>query len=347
MDGLLGQLLDGRYRLVERLGEGEMGVVYRAEPPEGPSVAVKVLSERLVQDAGQRERFQREARALFGLQHPHILAAHDFGVVAGRPYLVMELLQGRLLEEIVDAHGSLPPERAVELMAQVLDALAFAHGQGAVHRDLKAGNVFVVERPGEPPVAKLLDFGLVKFIDEQRWGSGGPQLTAFGSIFGTPAYMAPEQAAGATADARADVYAAGVLLFELLTGRWPFEEEDRLEMMRAHLMRPPPTLTERHDRLRFREELEAVVARALAKEKGERFADAGEMLAALRAVPTPLAVPREDSERTLEAGAIPPEAASSPRVRPGGGQRRLLLWLGGVAFGLTVALGFALWLARG
>ncbi len=337
-DGLLGQVLDGRYRIVERLGEGEMGVVYRAEQPEGPAVAVKVLSERLGKDAGQRERFQREARALFGLQHPHILAAHDFGLVAGRPYLVMELLQGRLLEEIIDAEGPLEPSRAVDLMGQVLDALAFAHRQGAVHRDLKAGNVFVVERPGESPAAKLLDFGLVKFIDEQRWGSGGAQLTAFGSIFGTPAYMAPEQAAGANADARADVYAAGVLFFEMLTGRWPFEEEDRLDMMRAHLMKPPPTLTERHGSLRFRPELEALVARALAKEKQERFADAGEMRDALRALPRPYASSSLDDDRTLEAQA---EAEASARS-----DAREVSWklvLGGVAVGLAVVVGAALW----
>ncbi len=336
-DGLLGQVLDGRYRLVERLGEGEMGVVYRAEQPGGPPVAVKVLGDRLADSPDQRERFEREARALFGLQHPHILAAHDFGVVAGRPYLVMELLEGRPLEEIVDAHGPLPPEEAVRLVGQVLEALAFAHRQGALHRDLKSGNVFVLERPGQPPTAKLLDFGLVKFVDEQRWGSGGAQLTAFGSIFGTPAYMSPEQASGATADPRADVYSAGVVLFEALTGRWPFEAEDRLEMLRAHLMQQPPTLTERHETLRFRPELEAIVARALAKEKEERFADAGEMLAALRAVPRPLALPKDAPvgfERT---------PAGAGRSGGAGSRRLLVLLVAGSLLLLAAGGGLAAW----
>ncbi|MFW6050234.1 MAG: serine/threonine-protein kinase [Myxococcota bacterium] len=300
-DALLGRVLEGRYRLVARLGEGGMSVVYRAEQDDGPPVAVKVLHEELGEDPDLRERFEREARALFALQHPNILEVHDFGIVDGNPYLVMELLEGSSLDAMLE-HGPPDPDTAVDLARQLLTGLAFAHGQGILHRDLKAENIFVQRTPEGRFVAKLLDFGLVKFVDQGRWGEART-LTTQGMIFGTPAYMSPEQTTGAPTDARTDVYSAGVILFELLTGLWPFMEEDRVSMFRAHFTTPPPTLGETREEYEFHPALEAVMQKALAKKPDDRFADAREMLAALEAVPAPVARPRGGRVRRGTAGA--------------------------------------------
>jgi len=283
----LGRVIDDRYRLTELLGEGEMGAVYRAERPDGPPAAVKILHEDLGTDPAQRERFEREARALFALAHPNILAVHDFGVTEGSPYLAMELLEGMSLDRYLEEQEP-PPNEALDLVAQVLEGLAFAHGRGVLHRDLKSENVFVTHGPDGRPMAKLLDFGLVKFVDDERWGAGN-KLTVMGSVFGTPAYMAPEQCAGAPVTAAADVYAAGVILFEALTGEWPFMEESRLNMFKAHLTAPVPALRDTRQGLWTCDELEALTRRALAKLADDRFPDAGAMLEALRALPSPAA----------------------------------------------------------
>ena len=302
VDPLPGKELDGRYRIVEKVGEGGMSAVYLAEQLDGGGrVAVKVLHDHLVSNADQKERFEREARALFGLEHPHILRVHDFGVHDGLPYLVMELLDGVPLDKYVE--DSPPdPDTALAIARQTLDGLAFAHRQGALHRDLKTENVFVSRDASGTPSVRLLDFGLVKFVDDERWGSGAKALTAFGEVFGTPAYMSPEQATGAPVGPQSDVYSMGVVLFELLTGQWPFMEESRVDMFRAHMMKPPPALGATRPDLEFRPELEALVQKALGKTPAERFADATQMLAALDAIPRPAAWAQG-------AGAPPPHAA--------------------------------------
>ncbi|MEM7609042.1 MAG: serine/threonine-protein kinase, partial [Myxococcota bacterium] len=166
--GLIGAVLDGRYRLLSLLGEGGMGAVYLAERTEdGASVAVKVLLEELGDHPETVQRFEREAKALFGLSHANILKVHDYGLVEGRPYLVMDRLDGASLDTFVE-DGPLPPERALDIAEAVLDALAYAHDLGAVHRDLKTENVNV----GADGHVTVLDFGLVKFTDDDRWGKG-------------------------------------------------------------------------------------------------------------------------------------------------------------------------------
>lgn len=305
MDPLIGTELDGRYRLLEAIGEGAMGRVYRAERMDGTGqVAVKVLNEDCTREPDLRERFEREARALFGLTHPNILDVQDYGVIGGQqPYLVMEMLEGQSLDELVDER-TLDPAVALDLGRQVLAGLAYAHGLGVLHRDLKTENVFVVQTPDGRYYAKLLDFGLVKFVDDERWGEGR-KLTVAGSVMGSPAYMSPEQGTGGQMDARSDVYSAGVVLYELLTGNWPFVADSRVEMLKAHLLEPVPALAAGREGLVARPELDALLRTSMAKEMGERFADAGQMLAALDAIPAPAARLQSVVPAQAPAGSLP------------------------------------------
>ncbi len=283
-----------------------MGRVYRAERLDGTGiVAVKVLNEDCSEHPDLRERFEREARALFGLSHPHILDVQDYGVIEGRqPFLVMEFLSGQSLEEMVE-QAPLDPDTAVELARQLLTGLAFAHTQGVLHRDLKTENIFVVKTPEGGMQIKLLDFGLVKFVDDQRWGEGR-KLTVAGSVMGSPAYMSPEQGTGGQMDARSDVYSAGVVLYELFTGTWPFIGETRMDMLKHHLLSPVPPLNQGRPELAVRPELDALIQKAMAKEADHRYADARQMLAALEAIPKPIAW------LGAPMAASPPQSAPQP-----------------------------------
>ncbi len=349
-DPLIGRVLDDRYRIVARLGAGAMGVVYRAEVAGGSPVAVKVLHEELGDDAELRERFEREARALFGLEHPHILRVHDFGIVSRAPYLVMELLEGANLDTLME-EAAPDPETGLEIARQMLRGLAHAHAQGVVHRDIKAENVFVARDAHGRPSARLLDFGLVKFTDDQRWGKG-QKLTLLGTVMGSPAYMSPEQAVGAPIDVRSDVYSAGVVLFELLTGTWPFVEEEMGDMMRAHVTQRPPSLGATRPDRRFHPALEAALTRALEKDPDARFADAAEMLAALEALPRP-AVYRADTGASAGSAAAPhraPQAAAPLAAAAPPKRANAPLWLALGATLLAALLGVGallLWLLHG
>ncbi len=309
---LIGQTIDGQYFLKSLLGEGGMGAVYRASHADGPDVAVKVLHEELGGDADLKERFEREARALFALEHPHILGVHDFGIVDGSPYLVMELLNGVGLDTFIE-NTPPDPDTAIAIEKQLLTGLAFAHSKSIVHRDLKTENVFIAAQPDGDRIAKLLDFGLVKFDDDEKWGSA-KKLTMAGSVMGTPAYMSPEQISGAPTDSRTDVYAAGVILCELLTEIWPFMEDTRMAMFRAHLTMPPPTLTELSESHEFAPALEDIYQKAMSKKPEDRFAGAGEMLAALDAVPGTCAWPKGERPPTPLAPLAPlgPVSSTAP-----------------------------------
>lgn len=304
----------GRYRIVSLLGEGGMGSVFRAQRIDGgEDVAIKVVLEGLEDAEAIRERFGREAKALFGMEHPNVLRVFDAGDFQvdgkeGRPYLVMELLDGVPLDTMVE-EGPLPPDQAFELSRQVLTGLAFAHEAGVLHRDLKTENVFVGYDAQGNPVAKILDFGLVKFVDDDRWGQSS-KLTVTGAVFGTPAYMSPEQCAGAPVDARGDVYSAGVIVYELFTGAWPFMEETRLEMFKAHMTQPVPPIATHVEGAQVQPALDALIVKAMAKLPKQRFQDAREMLAALQAVPQPALV--------LGEAAMAPASGtpSSPLLNP-------------------------------
>ena len=268
------------------LGQGAMGVVFRGRRSDGSRVAVKLLHGEALESADLRKRFDREARALRELAHPNVLSVLAVGTDGDVPYLVTELLEGRTLESLLSS-SRLEPDRALAIADQILSGLGVAHHHGIIHRDVKPENVFLV-KDGVSERAKLIDFGLVRFGAN---ASAGPSsvLTAMGTMMGSPAYMAPEQGFGQEATERSDVYSAGVVLYELLTGAWPFVAEEISDMIRAHALAPVPSLSESRPELEPKPALEAVVMRALAKRPPDRFADAREMQRALRAVGKPAA----------------------------------------------------------
>ena len=296
----------GKYRLERRIGQGATGVVYRASGPEGGTYAVKLLAEALAKVPMLRRRFEREARVLDELRHPNIVAIQSFGIADDAAYLVMEYLEGQGLDERLHAEA-FDPRKALMIMAPVLDGLAFAHDAQIVHRDLKPANVFwesrtpanggsLEEASVDTARIKLLDFGLAKFLSTDQMSADGT-LTRRGRIVGTPAYMAPEQISGLGLDARVDVYAAGILLYELLADARPFEYESRSQLLRAHLFEDLPPLGIKAPGLVVDERLERVIRRALAKDPEQRYANASELRAALADFDETAVDPRGTSPR--------------------------------------------------
>jgi serine/threonine-protein kinase len=241
-DALLGTVLAGRYRIEQLLGKGGMGAVYRAEHVHmRKAVAVKVLHKEMTAFPEIVARFEREAVAAGRIEHPHVVSASDFGQLDdGSFYLALEFIEGHSLAKLVDTQGKLEPERALRITRQIAEALQAAHGVGIVHRDLKPDNVMLIAKDGDPDFVKVLDFGIAKIKVE---GAGDqPALTQIGTVFGTPEYMSPEQARGDTVDARADLYTVGVILFEMLSGRSPFKDDDLVVVLTRHLTADPPPL---------------------------------------------------------------------------------------------------------
>jgi serine/threonine-protein kinase len=283
-DPLIGRKLDGRYEVLGRLGEGGVGVVYKGRQTQlGRLVAIKVLHQDAAAMGEWRKRFEREARALSALAHPNIVSVTDSGIDRGVPFLVMELLQGKTLAELIK-EGPLPLWRALDIGRQLLRGLAFAHSKAIVHRDLKPANVFLQVLPDQADHVRLLDFGMAKFLDGSSARNVGETLTRVGAVFGTPAYMSPEQAKGGTADKRTDVYAAGALLFELLGGRRPFPQDTYEGVVMAHLTQPVPSLAKLRPELTVAPSFQPLLERAMAKKPASRFKDAAALLAALDAV---------------------------------------------------------------
>ncbi len=307
-DPLLGRELDGRYRLESKLGEGGLGVVYRARHLRlDRDFAIKVLQPEYAQNEALRARFEREAKALGALTHPGVVGVTDFGIDGLSPFLVMELLEGATLDRCMP----LPDTRALAILRDVLGAVAFAHGLGLVHRDLKPANVFLQALPEGEERVRVLDFGLAKFLDR----SEGTALTKPGATLGTPAYMSPEQNLGGEASPRNDVYSLGILLYELLAHERPFRGVGG-DLMRQHLLVPVPSLGDKRPDLSALAALDPIVQRACAKAPLERYADAGEMRAALdhalgrtSGAYAASAVTRSGEQRMLTP---PPAASPSP-----------------------------------
>jgi eukaryotic-like serine/threonine-protein kinase len=320
-----GSTIDGRYRLLRRIGSGGMADVWLAEDPHlQRRVALKILHRRFAQDREFVERFRREAEAAAGLSHPNIVAVYDRGDVEGTYYIAMQLLEGRSLKELIER--GLSPEQAVDLVRQVLEAAGYAHRHGVVHRDLKPHNV-IVDEDGK---ATVTDFGIAR--------AGASEITQAGSVMGTPHYLSPEQAQGQAVTAVSDLYSIGVVLYEALTGRVPFEADSAVAIAMKQVSHTPqrpssinPAVTPA---------LDAVVMRALEKDPGQRFQSAEAFIAALDAAA------RDPGEAggTASFAPLPPVVVADPVLAPEEEEerRRLWLWLALAAVLIGALLGFAL-----
>jgi serine/threonine-protein kinase len=293
-DARLGQVVDGRYRLDALVGRGGMGVVYRAEHVAiRRTVALKLLHSSLAGIPELRSRFEREALAIGKIEHPNCVNVSDFGSLDdGSLFLVMEFLEGRSLGEVLESEHHLRPRRALRILRHILTGLGHAHAMGIVHRDIKPDNVFLLAGDsGE--TAKILDFGIAKVLHGDR--DDDVKLTQAGVAFGTPVYMSPEQALGNPVDGRADLYAASVMAFEMLTGRPPFFSDDKLEVMSMHTTRDVPpmalVLTDAgYPGATVPGAVEELVRRGLAKRPIDRWASAEAYIAALDEVQLELAL---------------------------------------------------------
>ncbi|HET9671931.1 MAG TPA: Stk1 family PASTA domain-containing Ser/Thr kinase, partial [Actinomycetota bacterium] len=298
-DTLINTLFDGRYRILRKLGSGGMANVYLAEDEElGRRVAIKILNERYAGDDLFIERFRREAKSAAGLSHPNIVSIYDRGEAEGTYYIAMEVIEGRSLKELIMTHGALPIDTAIGYAKQLLEALRFAHRHGIIHRDIKPHNVLVSAdqqvKAGEPRL-KVTDFGIARH--------GASQMTEAGSIMGTAQYLSPEQARGAPVTAASDLYSAGVVLYEMLTGKVPFTGDSAIEIAMKHvndLPVPPSAL-----RPELPTELDQIVLRSLAKDPEERYQSAEEFIEDLERVEAGLPVSRATSTAAtaLLAGA--------------------------------------------
>jgi len=269
---VIGETLSGRYRVQRLLGRGGMSAVWLARDLELPrDVAVKILHARRLESADAVERFEREARTLAGLAHPGIVTVIDRGEHDGRPFIVFEHVSGQDLRARIAARGHLKPAEALAICAQVADALAYAHRQGVIHRDVKPHNVLLTD----DGVAKLTDFGIARILEE-------PSLTATGRVWGTGEYIAPEQAAGQPLDERADVYALGVMLYHCVTGKTPYSGANFVELAEQHLRAPVPSAAAVQPDLP--DDLDAILRRALAKDPEDRYPNCDAMRADLEEV---------------------------------------------------------------
>jgi serine/threonine protein kinase len=284
----------GRYRVLGSIARGGMGGVWEVEDGAGKRYALKSPLEELGASPVAAQRFAREVNALRLLDHPNLVSAVDAFVERGRLFLVMEHVEGVRLSGVIAA-GALAPRRALVIARQLLGGLGHAHAQGIAHRDLKPDNIMLVEQlavtggpyresPGEGTweLAKLIDFGLVKLVGDAPSILGGGKLTRTGMVAGTPAYMAPEQALGRELDGRCDLYALGLVVFEMLTGRPAFDDADPIALMRKQVKQPPPRLDQASGGAAWATPaVVALVEGALVKEPDHRFPTAAAMTAAL------------------------------------------------------------------
>ncbi|HEX3346305.1 MAG TPA: protein kinase, partial [Polyangiaceae bacterium] len=278
-DPLVGRSLPGGYLILELVGIGGMGRVYRAEQTNlGRTVAVKIIHPHLVGEENAAARFITEARAASRLNHPHSVGIIDFGKSPdGLLYLVMEFLRGRDLARVIYEDGPLPFRRIVDVLRQTLEALAEAHNASIIHRDLKPENIILEPVRSGGDFVKVVDFGLAKI----RADTTQPSITSPGIVCGTPEYMSPEQARGDVLDARSDLYAVGVILYQLLTGRLPFEAESPTQVVLAHLTQPPRDPREVAPERQIPPALVEVTLKILSKEPNDRFTDADDLAGAL------------------------------------------------------------------
>jgi len=325
----VGQMISGRYLIRALLGEGGMGAVYLAEHTlMRKRFALKMLHPQMAENPEVVARFRREAEAAAQIEHPNVVAASDFGQTDdGAFFLVLEYVDGTSLRDAL-GDGAFTASRALRVARQMALALERAHGAGVVHRDLKPENVMLVNRDGDPDFVKVLDFGVARFDPGAKRGDGQQPLTRVGSVIGTPEYMAPEQALGERVVPASDLYAVGVILYELLAGVHPFEG-DTMAMMSKHMIAPVPPIAERGGpQVSVSPAVEAIVRRLLEKEASARYADARALVVAIEdvaaaggldvgATPTSdrmrVAMSRQSSAAIVPVAAAPTAEAPLPR----------------------------------
>ncbi len=308
-------LLGGQFQILQKIGSGGMGSVYKAAQPDmNRMVAVKILHKKLVNRKDLMSRFRREARAMSHLTHPNTVKVLLYGELDdGSLYIVMEYLEGRNLNQVVRKEGPMSADRAIPILIQVCGALQEAHLQGIVHRDLKPENIFLSTNGGLKDFPKVLDFGLAK-VTERELRPGSIMLTQEGMVFGTPEFMSPEQAQGKVLDARSDIYSLATILYEMLTGKLPFDAKSPMEYIQLHVTKPPVPLDERVPGKVFPPGLGAAIAKALEKKPEDRYASAAEFAEALKpfapAAVKDLAVMMPTSADLVIAQAVKGQAAA-------------------------------------
>jgi eukaryotic-like serine/threonine-protein kinase len=327
-----GTLIDGRYRVSARLGSGGMADVYLAHDTLlGRQVALKLLHHRFAEDQEFVERFRREASSAAGLSHPNVVAVFDRGEWDGTYYIAMEYLPGRSLKAVVREHGPLSPGDAIDIVVQILLAARFAHRRGIIHRDIKPHNV-ILDEEGR---AKVTDFGIAR--------AGASDMTLTGSIMGTAQYLSPEQAQGHAVSESSDLYAVGVVLYELLTGSVPFEGESAVTVALKQVSVEPTPPSRRNPEVG--PALDAVVMRSLAKEPAQRFASADEFIAALQQArvgiaPAPMTAINGSPPTAHDAAAallVPPLPEENGQLSTDDSHHHRALWVAAAVVVLAIA----------
>jgi serine/threonine-protein kinase len=311
-DPFVGKVIDGRYEIQQRIGEGGMGVVYKARQISiDRIIALKMLNQQMANDPTWVQRFYNEAKACSRLQHPNTIRMFDFGQTSdGRLFMTMEFLDGISLRDAL-AKGPLAPQRVVKVLIQCCASLAEAHSIGIIHRDIKPDNVFLLNMAGSPDFVKLLDFSVAKLLEGDR------MKTQAGVVFGTPQYMSPEQGRGLPLDARSDLYALGILAFEMLSGTVPFHDENPMTVIQMHLHAGVPPMA---DQIPYA--VQQIVRRALEKDAGRRYQSSGEMMQHCQQVFAELTA----GGMSIGAGGMPrtvvapnPSPGMPPGMQPQGG----------------------------
>ncbi len=344
---LVGTVLADRYRVLKKLGEGGMGSVYLAEHTTiNKKLAIKVLSSEYSHKQDLVDRFLQEARAASMIEQENVVEITDFGSTpGGSVFFVMEFLNGEDLSKTIKKNGPLSWARVKPIMLQICTALSAAHDAGIIHRDMKPENCYRIKRGGGEDFIKVLDFGIAKVTTED--GEGGKGLTRTGMIFGTPEYMSPEQAKGEKVDHRVDVYAVGVILYELLTGRVPFTADTFMGILTKHMFEAPPAPNTVRPDVVVPDQVEAIILKALQKDREYRFQSMPDLAAAIEAVGTDsaavsvvaeqVALPSRGETRYSTTGApLAPVGDTTPPKKKGGagmliGVAAFLLALGGAA----------------
>ncbi len=271
-DPLLGTTLQDRYQIVSVLGRGGMGVVYKARHEQMDRfVAIKMLHSHMVSDADAMKRFHREAKAVSRVKHSHSIMLYDFGVTVGRPFIVMDYIEGTNLKRVIKQSGPQPLDRVEHIFQQVVEALSCAHTEGVIHRDLKPENIMLTERAGDSDFVQVVDFGISKLKSRDEEGASEYNITRIGDVCGSPPYMSPEQCLSTKPiDFRSDIYALGVVLYEALSGRLPFKAKTAIEMIDCHLYAPPTPLKAANPDLALCDSLNNMLMKSLQKEPERR-----------------------------------------------------------------------------